>query len=144
MPYTVSGQLVDKDKKPVEFAIVYTSDSSGKPISGSKNATTDDKGRWVLNGVNDSDYITGSSVGFNKKIISAKSIVPVNLGGIPVRTIQMTLPEDTKTVLTEVPVESKKVTIKPNYTGRYIMIAGAGLLLLTGAMFIMAKNKKLI
>ncbi len=144
MPYTVTGQLVDKDKQPIEFAIVYTSDANGKPITGSKNATTDDKGKWILNGVEDSDFITGSSVGYNKKIISAKSIVPVNLMGTTIRTIQMTLPDSVQNTLVEVPVVSNKVTIKPNNTGKYVMIASTGLLLLTATMFIIAKNKKLI
>lgn len=146
MSYTVSGRLVDKDKQPIEFGVVYTSDSSGKPIAGSKNYTTDDKGRWVLNGVKDSDYITGTMVGFNKKTISAKSVIPIPnmITGIPQRMIQITLADDSQATLAEVPVISKKVTIKPKNIGKYIAIGGASLLLITGIMFFVGKSKKLI
>jgi hypothetical protein len=146
MSYTVSGRLVDKDKQPIEFGVVYTSDSSGKPIAGSKNYTTDDKGRWVLNGVKDSDYITGTMVGFNKKTISAKSVIPIPnpITGIPQRMIQITLPDDVQATLAEVPVTGKKVTIKPKNIGKYVMIGGASLLLITGIMFFVGKSKKLI
>lgn len=147
MSYTVSGRLVDKDKQPIEFGIVYTSDSSGKPIAGSKQYTTDDKGRWILNGVKDSDYITGTMVGFNKKIIPAKSIIPIPnpITGIVQRVFQITLPDDSAlSNLNEISVTTKKVTIKPKNIGKYVMIGGASLLLITGIMFFVAKNKKLI
>lgn len=146
MSYTVSGRLVDKDKQPIEFGVVYTSDSSGKPIAGSKNYTADDKGRWILNGVNDTDYITGTMVGFNKKTIPAKSIIPIPnpITGIYQRMIQITLPDDSQATLAEVPVISKKVTIKPKNIGKYIMIGGVGLLLVTGIMFFVSKSKKII
>jgi hypothetical protein len=144
MAYSVSGQLVDKDGQPIGFALVYTSDSNGKPLSGSKNTTTDDKGRWVLTGVDDSDYITGSSVGYAKKTVSANSIIPINFGGNLIRTTKITLPDDVKATLDEVPIKAKKITIKPNNVGKYVMIGSAGLLLVTGIMFIVAKSKKLI
>ncbi|MBK7362985.1 MAG: hypothetical protein IPJ01_11875 [Micavibrio sp.] len=146
MSYTVSGRLVDKDKQPIEFGIVYTSDSSGKPIAGSKNYTADDKGRWILNGVKDTDYITGTMVGFNKKTISAKSIVPIPnpITGISQRMIQITLPDDAQATLSEIPVISKKVTTNPKNIGKYIAIGGAGLLLITGIMFFVSKSKKVI
>jgi hypothetical protein len=144
MRYQVTGRLVDSEKKPIEFGLVYISDASGKPKVGGKNTQTDDKGRWSLLGVEDSDYITGSMVGYDKKTISAKSIVPVNVTGVPVRSIQITLNDTASAKLEEVKVESKKVTIKPNNLGKYIMIGGAGMLLLTGALFIIGKSKKLI
>jgi hypothetical protein len=114
MRYQVTGRLVDSEKKPIEFGLVYISDASGKPKVGGKNTQTDDKGRWSLLGVEDSDYITGSMVGYDKKTISAKSIVPVNVTGVPVRSIQITLNDTASAKLEEVKVESKKVTIKPN------------------------------
>lgn len=144
MAYRVTGQLVDSEKKPIEFGIVYISDANGKPKVGGKNTQTDDKGKWSLSGVEDSDYITGSMVGFDKKTIPAKSIIPVNIMGIPVRSIQMTLSDSASAMLQPVTVENKKVIIKPNNLGKYIMIGGAGMLLLTGVMFIIGKSKKLI
>lgn len=146
MSYTVSGRLLDKDKQPIEFGIVYTSDSSGKPIAGSKNYTADDKGRWILKDVNDSDYITGSMVGYNKKTIPAKSIIsiPNPITGMSQKLINITLPDDSQATLAEVPVISKKVTIKPKNIGKYVIIGGASLLLITAVMFFVGKTKKLI
>lgn len=149
MSYQVTGQLVDSEKKPIEFGVVYISDANGKPKVGGKNTQTDDKGKWSLLGVEDSDYITGSMVGFDKKTISAKSIVPITLNCIKspcpvIRSIQITLSDSASAKLEEVKVENKKVTIKPNNLGKYIMIGGAGMLLLTGVMFIIGKSKKLI
>lgn len=144
MSYQVTGQLVDSEKKPIEFGVVYISDANGKPKVGGKNTQTDDKGKWSLLGVEDSDYITGSMVGFNKKTISAKSIIPINVMGVPVRSIQIILSDSASAMLESVTVENKKVTIKPNNLGKYIMIGGAGMLLLTGIMFLIGKSKKLI
>jgi len=144
MGYTVTGQLADKSGQPLEFGVVYTSDSSGKPIASSKNTTTDDKGRWMLKDINDSDYITGTYVGYNKKTIPAKSIIPINIMGVTQRSIRITLPESVDSTLQEVVVESKKITIKPKNIGKYIMIGGGVFLLLTGIMLVVAKNKKLI
>jgi hypothetical protein len=144
MSYQVTGQLVDSEKKPIEFGVVYISDASGKPKVGGKNTQTDDKGKWSLLGVQDSDYITGSMVGFNKKTIPAKSIIPVNVMGVPVRSVQIKLTDSASAMLEPVIVENKKVTIKPNNLGKYIMIGGAGMLLLTSVMFIIGKSKKLI
>lgn len=149
MAYQVTGQLVDSEKKPIEFGLVYISDANGKPKAGGKNTQTDDKGKWSLLGVEDSDYITGSMVGLDKKTISAKSIVPITLNCITspcpvIRSIQITLNDSASAKLEEVKVENKKVTIKPNNLGKYIMIGGAGMLLLTGVMFIIGKSKKLI
>jgi hypothetical protein len=144
MAYQVTGQLVDSEKKPIEFGLVYISDANGKPKAGGKNTQTDDKGKWSLLGVEDSDYITGSMVGLNKKTIPAKSIIPINVMGVPVRSIQIILTDSASAMLQPVTVENKKVTIKPNNLGKYIMIGGAGMLLLTGVMFIIGKSKKLI
>jgi hypothetical protein len=144
MAYQVTGKLVDSEKNPIEFGLVYISDASGKPKAGGKNTQTDDKGRWSLLGVIDSDYITASMVGYDKKTVSSKSIVPVNVMGVPVRSIQITLNDTASAKLEEVKIESKKVIVKPNNLGKYIMIGGAGMLLLTGVLFIIGKSKKLI
>jgi hypothetical protein len=142
MSVLVSGQLVDGQNKPIEFAVVYTSDSSGKPLPNSKNAQTDDKGKWVLNGVGDNDYITARLVGFNQKTIPVKSIVPIMISGFPVRMTKITLSEDVKTILEEAPIFAKKVVYKEKKLGKYIAIASAGLLLITITTLVL--NKKLI
>ena len=146
MGYTVIGRLVDKDKNPIEFAQVYTSDANGKPIVGSKHSQTDEKGRWRLTDVNDNNYITGTFVGFNKKTIPAKSIIPIPnvITGIPERIIQITLNEDKAlSELKEVVVKSTKVTKKPSNIGKYVVISSIGLLIIAGTLLIL-KNKKLI
>ena len=142
MGYTVIGRLIDKDKNPIEFAQVYTSDSNGKPIAGSKSAETDLQGRWRLNDVNDSDYITGTMVMFNKKTIPAKSIVaiPNPITGVSQRAINLTLSDSVGSNIKEVVVKSTKVTVKPKNVGKYIMIGGVSLLLLTGIILLVKKK----
>jgi hypothetical protein len=31
MSYSIQGKVIDTDKNPIPFALVYTSDASGKP-----------------------------------------------------------------------------------------------------------------
>ena len=144
MSYTVSGKLIDTDKQPIAFGLVYTSDSNGKPIVGSKSFTTDENGKWILNGVKDSDFITGRMVGYKQKTISAKSVVsiPNLVTGVQQKLINITLPETEKSTLSEVAIVTKKTTIKPKNIGKYVMIGGLGLLLITGIILI--AKKKLI
>jgi hypothetical protein len=47
MSYSIQGKVIDADKNPIPFALVYTSDASGKPIT--------DKGFWKLNDLKDTD-----------------------------------------------------------------------------------------
>lgn len=142
MGYSISGQLVDSSNKPIEFATIYTSDSSGKPLIGSKNTQSDEKGRWSLNGVEDSDYITITMVGYNKNIFPAKSVVPVDISGVgmPIRIIKKTLKEDVQTMLADVPIVSKRVIYKEKKTGKYIAIASLGLLLISASVILLNKN----
>lgn len=140
MGYTISGQLVDTSNKPIEFATIYTSDSSGKPLIGSKNTQSDEKGKWILNGVEDSNYITITMVGYNKNIFPAKSIVPINIMGVPVRTIKNTLKEDAQTILEETPIISKRVIKKEIKLGKYIAIVSLGVALISASILLL--NKK--
>lgn len=135
MGYRVSGQLVDNLGNPIEFGTVYTSDSKGKPLPNAKTATTDDKGRWTLDGVNDSDYITGRMVGLIPKTFPAKSIVPVDFSGAIVRAIKLTLNQDVKTSIPEIKIEDKKVVYQEKKLGKYIMIGSAIVLGLTAIVF---------
>lgn len=142
MGYSISGQLVDSSNKPIEFATIYTSDSSGKPLIGSKNTQSDEKGKWSLNGIEDSDYITATIVGYNKITFPAKSIVPIDLTGFgnPIRVVKKVLKEDVKTMLEETPIVSKRVIYKEKKTGKYIAIASLGLLLISASVILLNKN----
>jgi hypothetical protein len=145
MAYSVIGRLLDKDKQPIAFAMVYTSDANGKPLPNPKNAQTDENGRWKLDGVNDSDFITGRMVGYNQKSISAKSIKTIQnpMTLMPQRAINITLPDDVNAVIPEVQVTSTKITKKQKNTGKYVMISAIGLLAITGILLTL-KNKKII
>jgi hypothetical protein len=142
MSYTVTGRLIDKDKNPIEFAKVFTSDSNGKPIAGTKFTETDLQGRWKLDGIKDSDFITGQMVGFKKKTISAKSIItiPNFITGIPQRSINITLDSSEQAALPEVAVEGKKITIKPSNIGKYIIFGSIGILAITGIILLIRKK----
>jgi hypothetical protein len=86
----VFGRVVDNENKAVEFAVVYVSDSNGKPI-GNVNTTTDDKGRFVFNSLNDSDFLTSRLVGLEPKTVSVKSAinVPSPIGDMPTLAMKM-------------------------------------------------------
>lgn len=143
MGYKVMGQLVDTSNKPIEFATIYTSDSSGKPLSGSKNTQSDEKGKWSLNGVEDSNYITITMVGYNKNIFPAKSVIPIDISGVgmPIRIIKKTLKEDAQTILADVPIVSKRVIKKEKKLGKYIAIVSLGVVLISASILLL--NKKL-
>ena len=86
----VFGRVVDNENKGVEFAVVYVSDANGKPI-GNVNTTTDDKGRFVFNSLNDSDFLTSRLVGLEPKTVSVKSAinVPSPIGDMPTLAMKM-------------------------------------------------------
>lgn len=142
MAYTVLGRLVDDDNKPLEFATVYISDANGKPKANGGSTNTDEKGRWKLNKVSDNDYITSTYVGFKKKTISAKSIIPIPniITGVPEKMIQIKLTSDVQTKLPDINIESTKVTKSEQKIGKYIMYGGIGLAVLSLGLIII--NKK--
>ena len=102
----VFGRVVDNENKGVEFAVVYVSDANGKPI-GNVNTTTDDKGRFVFNSLNDSDFLTSRLVGLEPKTVSVKSAinVPSPIGDMP--TLAMKMNPSTGANLQEVVVKPK-------------------------------------
>jgi len=81
-------------------------------------------------------------VGFNRKTISAKSIIPIPniITGIPQRSINITLDSSEKAALPEVTVESKKITIKPSNIGKYIIFGSLAVVALTGIIFLIKKK----
>lgn len=158
MSYSIQGKVVaDLDlKKPIEFALVYTSDKTGKPVTPSKNTQTDDKGFWKLNDLNDTDFITIRNLGYKMKTFSAKDVPNVSLSDFlpPQRNILTALKYDDALNLDEVKIEAdrvipkkeeaKKDVVIPNKKnyGLYVLIAGiAGVLLITTALIL---NKKTI
>jgi hypothetical protein len=108
--YTLIGKIVDTDNKPIEFGSIYTSDSKGNPTSRVKSTTSDDKGRWKLEGINDTDFITAQFVGFDKKTISAKSNikVPIPFSNAFFRNLIIKLPLSKSGNLSEVEVIAQK------------------------------------
>ena len=108
--YTLIGKIVDTDNKPIEFGSIYTSDSKGNPTSRVKSTTSDDKGRWKLEGINDTDFITAQFVGFDKKTISAKSNikVPIPFSNAFSRNLIIKLPLSKSGNLSEVEVIAQK------------------------------------
>jgi hypothetical protein len=90
MAKKVYGRVVDNANKAVEFAVVFVSDVNGKPI-GNVSTYTDDKGRFVFNSLNDTDYITSNQVGLKPKTASVKDAVNVQslLGAMPTLFLKM-------------------------------------------------------
>lgn len=113
MSYSIQGKVVaDLDlKKPIEFALVYTSDKTGKPVTPSKNTQTDDKGFWKLNDLNDTDFITIRNLGYKMKTFSAKDVPNVSLSDFlpPQRNILTALKYDDALNLDEVKIEADRV-----------------------------------
>lgn len=144
MAYTLIGKIIDTDNNPIEFGSIYTSDSKGNPTSTVKSTTADDKGRWKLEGINDTDFITGQFVGFDKKTVSAKSNVkiPIPFSNAFSRNLIIKLPLSKSGSLSEVEVtvtEPKIATKKPMALGKYVAI-GAGVLVLIGVIALISKK----
>lgn len=144
MAYTLIGKIVDNDNNPIEFGSIYTSDSKGNPTSRVKSTAADDKGRWKLEGINDTDFITGQFVGFDKKTVSAKSNVkiPIPFSNAFSRNLIIKLPLSKSGSLSEVEVtvtEPKIAKKKPMALGKYVAI-GAGVLVLIGVIALISKK----
>lgn len=158
MSYLIQGKVIDADKNPIPFALVYTSDASGKPVTPSKNTQTDDKGFWKLNDLKDTDLISVRNLGYKIKTFSAKSVPNFSLNEFmpPQRSVVTTLQPDEALNLQEVVVvadkvipkkeEAKKDVVIPkkkNNYGLYLLIAGiAGVLLITTALILNKKTTK--
>jgi hypothetical protein len=161
MSYSIQGKVIDADKNPIPFALVYTSDASGKPVTPSKNTQTDDKGFWKLNDLKDTDLISVRNLGYKIKTFSAKNVPNVSFNQFmpPQRSVVTTLQPDEALNLQEVVVvadkvipkkedkkEDKKDVILPkkkNNYGLYVLIAGiAGVLLITTVLILNKKTTK--
>ena len=155
MGYSIQGRVLDSDLKifkPIEFALIYTSDKGGKPITPSKNTQTDEKGFWKLNDLNDTDFITVRNLGYQMKTFLAKDVPNVSLNEYlpPQRNILTYLKPDDNFNLDEIKIEADREfpkivvtenqikinTPKTNY-GVYIVVGG---LLLIATAFILNKQ----
>jgi hypothetical protein len=153
MSYSIQGKVIDTDKNPIPFALVYTSDASGKPVTPSKNTLTDDKGFWKLNDLNDTDFITIRNLGYKMKTFSAKNVPNVSLNEFmpPQRSVVTTLqPDDLN--LEEVKIEAEKIPKKedakkpkkkiPKKKNPYPLIIIGGLFIIATAIILYKKSKK--
>jgi hypothetical protein len=155
MSYSIQGKVIDTDKNPIPFALVYTSDASGKPVTPSKNTLTDDKGFWKLNDLNDTDVITIRNVGYKMQTFSAKNVPNVSLNEFmpPQRSVVTTLPNDFNTE--EVQIVAEKVIPKkedaknvipkkkiPKKKNPYPLIIIGGLFIIATAIILYKKSKK--
>jgi hypothetical protein len=152
MSYSIQGKVIDTDKNPIPFALVYTSDASGKPVTPSKNTLTDDKGFWKLNDLNDTDVITIRNVGYKMQTFSAKNVPNVSLNEFmpPQRSVVTTLQYDLN--LEEVKIEADKIPKKedvkkpkkkiPKKKNPYPLIIIGGLFIIATAIILYKKSKK--
>lgn len=146
MAYTVFGKVVDGQNNPIPFALVFTSDASGKPLTPSKNTQTDDNGKWKLDGLNDADYVTIRMVGLKPQTFLAKtatSIPVIGMAGLFQKVVSTTLKPDESAILKEIEVVSPKYVkppSKPNYL-MYVLVGGLLLLVVAGTMYYIDKNK---
>jgi hypothetical protein len=103
----IYGRVVNDKNEAVEFAVVFLSDSKGKPI-GNVNTQTDTKGRFVFNSLNDTDFLTSQMVGLKPTTISVKKAIniPSPMGDMPTLAIKMLPSEGTN--LDEVVITATK------------------------------------
>jgi hypothetical protein len=147
MAYSVFGKVVDGQNIPIPFALVFTSDANGKPLTPSKNTQTDDNGKWKLDGLNDTDYITVRMVGLKPQTFLAKtatSIPVIGMSGVFQRVVATTLKPDESANLKEIEIVSPKYVPpkpKPNYL-LYTLVGGLLLLVVAGTIYYVNKNKK--
>ena len=109
----IFGFVKDENKKPLEFVTVFKSDANGKPI-GNLSTSTDEKGRWNLDGLTNSDYVTARIVGFEPTTLPITKVVqiPDELGG-KMSILNIPLKQNLATTLQEFEVVAEKPKPKP-------------------------------
>jgi hypothetical protein len=112
MAKKIYGFVKNEINQPVEFAVVYTSDKNGKPVGG-KSTQSDEKGRFSIDAINDSDFLTASMTGLKPSTVKASSAinVPSTIGVMPTVLIKMNPSEFAS--LPEVKVTPKETTSNP-------------------------------
>jgi len=111
MAKKIYGRVVNEKNEGVEYANVVLTDSKGKQV-GNVGTTTDDKGRFVFNSLNDTDFLTAVMVGLKPTTVSVKSAIniPSPTGNMPTLAIKM--PPSEGTNLQEVVVTAPKIEPK--------------------------------
>jgi hypothetical protein len=146
----LTGQVLDSSNKPLEKAVVYVSDSKGKP-KGANSFNTDNLGRWTLN-LDKSDYVTARLVGYKQTTmpVSAYKVIPAPpMSNIPpVNALVIKMKRDSSANLPVVGVSPKPTnepiipedTNKKNWL-KIGLIAGGGLLVLGTIIYFATKKK---
>ena len=84
----IVGQVIDSvTKEPIVGAIVYISDTAGKPIS--KAVSTDSNGRYSLTDVSSNSIIASSAITYPVKVTSIKNAIKTPFG-FPALLIKLT------------------------------------------------------
>jgi hypothetical protein len=75
----IVGQVIDSvTNEPIVDAIVYVSNTAGKPITKPVNA--DSNGRYILKDVSSNAIIGAQQTGYNQKITSVKNAIKTPFG----------------------------------------------------------------
>lgn len=75
----IVGQVIDSvTNEPIVGAIVFISDTAGKPIS--KPITADSNGRYALSGVSSNSIIGAQRIGYDTKLTSVKKAIKPPIG----------------------------------------------------------------
>jgi hypothetical protein len=155
----IVGQVIDSvTNEPIVDAIVYVSDTAGKPITKPVNA--DSNGRYALNDVSSNAIIGAQRTGYNAKLTSVKNAIKPPFG-FPALLIklnqskeatlqeQVIKPQDEKTKIStkgEVKVETtkdEKVKVKEPMKLWVKIALGVGAVTVLGIIiFLATKDKK--
>jgi hypothetical protein len=118
------GQVIDSaTSKPIEFAKVYISNISAKPIIRSGySAETDSNGRFTLNNVTENDFISTQMVSYETKIVSVKKALTIP-NGFKALLIKLNQGKDATLPEVKVTPKDEKPKTKITTSGSVIMDA---------------------
>jgi hypothetical protein len=140
----LTGQVLDSSNKPLKGAIVYLSDSTGKP-KGANSSTTDDKGRYRLT-VAKTDFVTARLVGYEQRTLPASSSILIPSAPMsnlpPMNALTFKLNQSSESNLPEVEVQTtpEPETKKRNWV-KIGLIAGGSLLALGLIVYLATRGK---
>jgi hypothetical protein len=153
----IVGQVIDSvTNEPIVGAIVYISDTAGKPIS--KPITADSNGRYALSDVSSNSIIGAQRIGYDTKLTSVKKAIKPPFG-FPALLIKLNeskklttdevliKPQDEKTKIStkgDVKVETTKDEKVKEPMKLWVKIAlGVGAVTVLGIIiFLATKDKK--
>jgi hypothetical protein len=112
----IVGQVIDSvTKEPIVGAIVYVSDTAGKPIS--KPVSTDSNGRYSLTDVSSNSIIASSAITYPVRVTSVKNAINTPFG-FPALLIKLT--QGKEGTLEEVVIKPKDEKTKITTSGAVI------------------------